>query len=100
MGAARRGARYWSGNLVLGWVDRFLLPCSCFRTNAPHPVAHLRMVDPWLGAEYVFLVVVTSCFGLDFALVRWLPIEWKALGLGGFWRKKLRSSTQPPAIAG
>ena len=28
---------------------------------------------------------------LAFALVRWLPIAWRALGVGGFWRK-----TPPP----
>ena len=35
-----------------------------------------------------------------FALVRWLPIAWKALGSGGFWRKKQRSAMPPPAVAG
>jgi hypothetical protein len=37
---------------------------------------------------------------LAFALVRWLPIAWKALGSGGFWRKTLRSATPPPAVTG
>jgi hypothetical protein len=37
---------------------------------------------------------------LAFALVRWLPIAWKALGSGGFWRKKQRSAMPPPAVAG
>jgi len=34
---------------------------------------------------------------LAFALVRWLPIAWRALGAGGFWRKTLRHATPPPA---
>jgi hypothetical protein len=37
---------------------------------------------------------------LAFALVRWLPIAWKALGTGGFWRKTLRPVTPPPAAGG
>jgi len=34
---------------------------------------------------------------LAFALVRWLPIAWKALGAGGFWRKRLLPAPPPPA---
>ena len=34
---------------------------------------------------------------LAFALVRWLPIAWRALGAGGFWRKTPRHVTSPPA---
>ena len=37
---------------------------------------------------------------LAFALVRWLPIAWKALGAGGFWRKTPRSVTPSPAVKG
>jgi hypothetical protein len=37
---------------------------------------------------------------LAFALVRWLPIAWKALGAGGFWRNTPRASKQPPALSG
>jgi hypothetical protein len=36
---------------------------------------------------------------LAFALVRWLPIAWRALGAGGFWRKTLRHATPPPAAS-
>jgi hypothetical protein len=35
---------------------------------------------------------------LAFALARWLPIAWKALGTGGFWRKVPRAAT-PPAVS-
>jgi hypothetical protein len=35
---------------------------------------------------------------LAFALVRWLPIAWRALGTGGFWRST-RPATPPPAIS-
>jgi hypothetical protein len=37
---------------------------------------------------------------LAFALVRWLPTTWKALGAGGFWRKMPRAATPPPAVTG
>jgi hypothetical protein len=37
---------------------------------------------------------------LAFALTRWLPIAWKALGAGGFWRKTPRAATRPPAVNG
>jgi hypothetical protein len=37
---------------------------------------------------------------LAFALVRWLPIAWKALGAGGFWRNAPRAAKQPPAVSG
>ena len=37
---------------------------------------------------------------LAFALVRWLPIAWQALGTGGFWRKSLRPAVPPPAVNG
>jgi hypothetical protein len=32
---------------------------------------------------------------LAFALVRWLPIAWKALGVGGFWRNAPRAARPP-----
>jgi hypothetical protein len=32
---------------------------------------------------------------LAFALVRWLPMAWKALGAGGFWLKTPRAATPP-----
>jgi hypothetical protein len=35
---------------------------------------------------------------LAFALVRWLPIAWKALGSGGFWRKTQRAAAPPLVI--
>jgi hypothetical protein len=37
---------------------------------------------------------------LAFALVRWLPTTWKALGAGGFWRKTPRAAPPPPAVTG
>ncbi len=37
---------------------------------------------------------------LAFALVRWLPIAWRAIGAGGFWRKTLRPATPPAAVSG
>ena len=37
---------------------------------------------------------------LAFALVRWLPIAWKALGAGGIWRNTSRVAKQPPAVTG
>jgi hypothetical protein len=36
---------------------------------------------------------------LAFALVRWLPLAWRALGAGGFWRNTLRSATLPPTVS-
>jgi len=36
---------------------------------------------------------------LAFALVRWLPIAWKALGVGGFWRNAPRAARPPPAVS-
>jgi hypothetical protein len=36
---------------------------------------------------------------LAFALVRWLPIAWKALGVGGFWRNMPRAARPPPAVS-
>jgi hypothetical protein len=35
---------------------------------------------------------------LAFALVRWVPIAWHALKVGGFWRKAPRASVPPPAV--
>jgi hypothetical protein len=37
---------------------------------------------------------------LAFALVRWLPIAWRAIGTGGFWRKTPRPATPPPTVSG
>ena len=51
---------YW-GELIV-----FFLRSTCAGTNAPHAVAKLRMVDPWPGAEYVFLVGVAAICCLDF----------------------------------
>jgi hypothetical protein len=37
---------------------------------------------------------------LAFALVRWLPFAWKALGAGGFWRIAPRAAGPPSAVDG
>jgi hypothetical protein len=34
---------------------------------------------------------------LAFALARWLPAAWRALGVGGYWRKTESTSTAEPA---
>jgi hypothetical protein len=34
---------------------------------------------------------------LAFALARWLPAAWRALGVGGYWRKTKSTSTSEPA---
>jgi hypothetical protein len=68
---------------------------SWFNDQAPGelPIPWVLSVSLWWYKAAMLLWALW----LAFALVRWLPIAWKALGLGGFWRKKLRSSTPPPA---
>jgi hypothetical protein len=36
---------------------------------------------------------------LAFALARWLPAAWRALGAGGYWRRAEAASTSEPAAA-
>jgi hypothetical protein len=71
---------------------------SWFNDQAPGelPIPWVLSVSLWWYKAAMLLWALW----LAFALVRWLPIAWKALGLGGFWRKKLRSSTPPPAVTG
>jgi hypothetical protein len=51
---------------------------------------------PWvfsLSLWWYKALMLAWALWLAFALVRWLPIAWRALGAGGFWRKTPR----PPA---
>jgi hypothetical protein len=59
-----------------------------------------ELPTPWvlsLSLWWYKAAMLLWALWLAFALVRWLPIAWKALGTGGFWRKTLRPVTPPPA---
>jgi hypothetical protein len=61
-----------------------------------------ELPTPWvlsLSLWWYKAAMLLWALWLAFALVRWLPIAWKALGSGGFWRKTPRSATPPPAAA-
>jgi len=50
---------------------------------------------PWIFSLSVWwykTAMLLWALWLAFALVRWLPIAWKALGVGGYWR------STPPVI--
>jgi len=71
---------------------------SWFNDQAPG-----ELPIPWalsLSMWWYKAAMLLWALWLAFALVRWLPIAWKALGLGGFWRKRQRSATPPPAVTG
>ena len=59
-----------------------------------------ELPTPWvlsLSLWWYKAAMLLWALWLAFALVRWLPIAWKALGTGGFWRKTLRPVAPPPA---
>jgi hypothetical protein len=58
---------------------------------------------PWvlsLSMWWYKAAMLVWALWLAFALARWLPIAWKALRLGGFWRRRQHSVTPPPAVTG
>jgi hypothetical protein len=62
-----------------------------------------ELPTPWvlsLSLWWYKAAMLLWALWLAFALVRWLPIAWKALGTGGFWRKTPRPAAPPPAVAG
>jgi hypothetical protein len=70
---------------------------SWFNDQAPG-----ELPTPWvlsLSLWWYKAAMLLWALWLAFALVRWLPIAWKALGSGGFWRKRQRSAP-PPAVIG
>jgi hypothetical protein len=71
---------------------------SWFNDQAPGelPIPWVLSLSMWWYKAAMLLWALW----LAFALVRWLPIAWKALGAGGFWRRMPRSSTPPPALTG
>src|SRR4029077_17566525 len=71
---------------------------SWFNDQAPGvlPTPWVLSVSMWWYKTAMLLWALW----LAFALVRWLPIAWEAPGVGGFWRKRQRSATPPPAVAG
>jgi len=62
-----------------------------------------ELPTPWvlsLSLWWYKAAMLLWALWLAFALVRWLPIAWKALGAGGFWRKAMRPVAPPPAVNG
>ena len=62
-----------------------------------------ELPTPWvlsLSLWWYKAAMLLWALWLSFALVRWLPIAWQALGAGGFWRKRLRPVAPPPAVNG
>jgi hypothetical protein len=58
---------------------------------------------PWvfsLSLWWYKALMLAWALWLAFALVRWLPIAWRALGAGGFWRKTPRTPEPTPAAHG
>jgi len=63
--------------------------------QAPHELkwfsdqASAVLPSPWvlsLSMWWYKAAMLLWALWLAFALVRWLPIAWRALGAGGFWR--------------
>jgi hypothetical protein len=68
---------------------------SWFNDQAPG-----ALPTPWvlsLSLWWYKAAMLLWALWLAFALVRWLPIAWKALGAGGFWRKTPRAAAPPPS---
>jgi hypothetical protein len=60
-----------------------------------------ELPTPWvlsLSLWWYKAAMLLWALWLAFALVRWLPIAWRALGTGGFWRKTPRPVAPPPAV--
>jgi hypothetical protein len=57
---------------------------------------------PWvisLSLWWYMAAMLMWALWLAFALPRWLPAGWRALGIGGYWRKAESTSTSEPAAA-
>jgi hypothetical protein len=64
---------------------------SWFNDQAPG-----ALPTPWvlsLSLWWYKAAMLLWALWLAFALVRWLPIAWTALGAGGFWRRTPRAAT-------
>jgi hypothetical protein len=71
---------------------------SWFNDQAPEVLP-----TPWvlsLSLWWYKAAMLLWALWLAFALVRWLPIAWSALGSGGFWRGTPRAAKPPPAVSG
>lgn len=67
---------------------------SWFNDQAPGalPVPWVLSLSVWWYKTAMLLWALW----LAFALVRWLPIAWRALGVGGLWRGAPHAATSPP----
>jgi hypothetical protein len=70
---------------------------SWFNDQAPGelPVPWVLSLSLWWYKTAMLLWALW----LAFALARWLPIAWKALGAGGFWRTTRIAASPPPAAS-
>jgi len=71
---------------------------SWFNDQAPG-----ELPTPWvlsLSLWWYKAAMLLWALWLAFALVRWLPIAWKALGAGGFWRKTQLPRPEPAKDSG
>lgn len=74
-------------------IDQHALGLSWFNDQAPGvlPIPWVLSLSLWWYKAAMLLWALW----LAFALVRWLPIAWRALGVGGFWRNA--HPVTPPA---
>ncbi len=62
-----------------------------------------ELPSPWvlsLSLWWYKAAMLLWALWLAFALVRWLPIAWHALGAGGFWRDRRQAATPAPPVTG
>jgi hypothetical protein len=77
-------------------VGQYASELSWFIDQAPSVLP-----TPWIlsvSVRWYKAAMLLWALWLAFALVRWLPVAWHALGVGGFWRKAPAAAT-PPAAA-
>ncbi|MFO1466265.1 MAG: hypothetical protein U1F35_07490 [Steroidobacteraceae bacterium] len=62
-------------------------------SSGPVPAPWVLSVSLW----WYKLAMLLWALWLAFALVRWLPAAWRALGAGGWWRKEAEPVIVPAA---
>jgi hypothetical protein len=82
-------------DMRIAGIGQHAYELSWFNDQAPGvlPIPWVLSLSMWWYKTAMLLWALW----LAFALVRWLPLAWRALGVGGFWRNAPPAATPTPA---
>jgi hypothetical protein len=81
-------------DMRIAGIDQYAYALRWFNDQAPG-----KLPTPWVLSVSLWwykTAMLLWALWLAFALVRWLPPAWRALGTGGLWRSRRRVPVPPP----